>query len=327
MTEKAPVPEMPPRKKLGHKEQIAFVRPVTYQDGRAKDLEAFQFYNGVLDFTVLKSKCLDISDMRFRGINMGFLARSGLMAPQPFDCDNDADPQAGLMGGFLFTCGLSNAGIRCEEGGIRYPFHGEIRSAPAEYCRADFDFDSGRLYVEGTVKEATLQGRHLTLRRRIETSYMESGLTLTDEIVNEGYRPEPLLLIYHINFGWPLLDESTRVSLPTDTPRPERMGAPVDNCEEVVIPHDPIADENGVVTCRVENESRALGAVLRFRKAELPVLGEWRSEASGDYVTGLEPGLCGVEGRAELLRQGRARILQPGEKLTTHLSIEFYNLP
>ena len=315
------------KKKIGHLDQAAFVRPITYQDGRAKGLDALQFYNGVLDFTVLKNRCMDIGDMRYKGMNMTFLAKSGLMAPQIFDLDNCLDQQSGLMGGFLFTCGLSNAGIRCEEGDIKYPFHGQIRSAPAENCNYGVDDEDGiKLYAQGKMSEAVLQAIHLSLKRRIETSYMRAGFTITDVITNESYRDEPVLLIYHINYGWPFLDEGTRVIIPTDAERREAMGAPVDNAEELVLAHDVKADENGTVVCRVENKKLGIGASLTYSKNELPCFGEWRSEASGDYVTGFEPGLCGVEGREALLKNGKARILKPGEKIVTHLSFDFYDL-
>jgi len=304
------------------------VRPISYTDGRAKGLDALQFYNGVLDFTVLKNRCMDIGDMRYKGTNMTFLARSGLMGPQIFDLDNALDQQSGLMGGFLFTCGLSNAGIRCQDGDIRYPFHGQIRTAPAEGCICGREEENGSisLYAQGKMQEAVLQGIHLSLKRRIETEYMRPGFSITDIITNEGYRDEPLLLIYHINYGWPLLDEGTKVIIPGRLERREEMGAPIDNCEELVLAHDVSADENGKVVCRVENEALGLGASLTYSKDELPCFGEWRSEASGDYVTGFEPGLCGVEGREALLRSGKARILKPGEQIQVHLDFDFYEL-
>ncbi|MBQ9464632.1 MAG: DUF4432 family protein, partial [Lachnospiraceae bacterium] len=143
-----------------------------------------------------------------------------------------------------------------------------------------------------------------TLRRRVETRRMQPGFSISDIITNEGWRPEPLLLIYHTNFGWPLLDEDTRIVIPCGLERDERMGPPEDGAEETVTPIDAQTDEDGYVTLRVENARLGMGVSMKYRKADLPALGEWRSNASGDYVLGLEPGLCGVEGRAELKKQG-----------------------
>ena len=316
------------KRKLGHLDQAAFVRPITYTDGRANGLEALQFYNGVIDFTVLKSKCLDIGDMRYKGTNIAFLAKSGLMAPQDFDLDMGLDQQSGLACGFMFTCGLSNAGARCEDNGVLYPFHGQIRSTPAEGCSfgVEEEADGIRLFAKGTMREAVLQSRHLSIKRKVETAYLRPGFTIMDEITNEGYVDEPVHLIYHTNFGWPMLDEGTRVIIPSNTRGLTPVDAPEPVFEETVTVHDAVTDENGFVTCRVENEKLGIGAAITYKKEELPALGEWRCLACGDYVIGIEPGLCGVDGRAELLKTGRARVLHPGEKITTRVDFTFYDL-
>jgi len=312
------------QRKLGHREQAAFVRSIQYTDGRARGLEALQFYNGVLDFSVLKDKCLDLGDMRYRGVNVAFLAKTGLMAPQSFDLDMDLDQQAGLMCGFMFTCGLSNAGARCEIDGESFPFHGKIRSAPAESLSYGVNPEL-TLFAEGIMREALLQGRNLSLKRRIETMYLQPSFSIHDTITNEGYRLEPVMMIYHINFGWPLLDDNTVIAIPTLTPLSNRFGPPFDRSEEIVTPHDAIADEEGYVICRVENSSLGIGAMVKYKKENLPYLGEWRCVASGDYVLGIEPGLCGVDGRKSMLESGSIRELKAGESLETSLTIQFYD--
>lgn len=312
------------RRKVGHPEQAAFVRSVRYTDGRARGLEALQFYNGVLDFTVLKDKCLDFGDMRYRGVNAAFLAKTGLMAPQCFDLDMHLDQQSGLMGGFMFTCGLSNAGARCEIDGESFPFHGKIRSAPAESLSYGATAER-TLFAEGIMREAVLQGRSLALKRRIETVYQQPSLSIHDTITNEGFGREPVMAIYHINFGWPFLDEDTVITIPSLTPLPDRFGSPCDRCEETVIPHDAVAGEDGYVTCRVENSSLGMGVSVRYKKEELPCLGEWRSSASGDYVLGIEPGLCGIDGRKKMLESGSIRELEAGESIEARLTIRFYD--
>ena len=76
----------------------------------------------------------------------------------------------------------------------------------------------------------------------------------------------------------------------------------------------------------MENEELGIGASITYRKDQLPALGEWRCLASGDYVIGIEPGLCGVDGRTELLKTGRATILKPGESIKTRIEFNFYDL-
>lgn len=65
-------------KKVGNLHQVIDVVPVTYRDGRADNLSAWQIKNGPLAFTVMKDKCLDIAELSYRGINFSFLSKPGM---------------------------------------------------------------------------------------------------------------------------------------------------------------------------------------------------------------------------------------------------------
>ena len=64
-----------------------------------------------------------------------------------------------------------------------------------------------------------------------------------------------------------------------------------------------------------------LAAYVRWRKAELPLLVQWKQMGAGDYVVGLEPGNLPPEGRRRAHEAGRLRLLAPGE--VAHLALEF----
>ena len=172
----------------------------------------------------------------------------------------------------------------------------------------------------------------MVLRRTIETRYGEASITVTDEIENQSYRPEPLMLLYHINLGYPLLDEGTEILLPTRsvTPRDETsrghenrwnvMDAPKDNEPEYVFIHEPIADEQGRVVVCVLNEKLGLGLRLTYTAANLPRFMEWKSTASGDYVVGLEPANSAVYGRPYHEAHGDVHQLAPFARETNVLT-------
>ena len=52
------------------------------------------------------------------------------------------------------------------------------------------------------------------------------------------------------------------------------------------------------------------------------MLTEWKSPASGDYVVGLEPGNCHVEGAAAERARGTLRMLKPMEVKRATLTFE-----
>lgn len=130
--------------------------------------------------------------------------------------------QRSIMGGLLFTCGLENIGGPCSLEGKEYPMHGRIRTTPAEHvgadiCRTGEDYT---LTLTGELREAELFGENIVLRRKITTVYGEHKICIEDRISNEGFRREPMMLLYHINAGYPLLSEKSRIILPTRKVRP-----------------------------------------------------------------------------------------------------------
>lgn len=56
--------------KVGSMQQLMYVRPVTYEEGRARGMRAYEVKNGPLRFGVMADKCLDITDVSFLGHNV-----------------------------------------------------------------------------------------------------------------------------------------------------------------------------------------------------------------------------------------------------------------
>ena len=320
-------------KKVGSMQQVAYVRPITYQEGRCTGLKAFDVKNNELQYQVLADKCLDVGQLSYKGVNFNFLSKPGLQGRGHYDTHGE-EALRSIMGGLFFTAGLENICAPCTVNGKELPMHGRIRTTPAEHLSADAFWEGERyvLRTSGEMREAELFGENLVLRRSIETRWGEKSLTVTDEFENQGFRPEPLLLLYHINIGYPLLDEGTEILLPTRsvTPRDEAstghemrwnvMDAPKDNEPEYVFIHEPVADENGNVIVCVLNEQLKLGLRLSYTATNLPRFMEWKSTASGDYVVGLEPSNSSVYGRLYHEREGSVHHLAPFAKETNVLT-------
>lgn len=320
-------------KKVGSMQQLAYVRPLEYTEGRSTGLRAFDVKNGPLSYQVLADKCLDVNQFSYRGVNFNFLSKPGLQGRNHYDTHGD-EALRSIMGGLFFTAGLENICAPCTVDGKDYPMHGRARTTPAEHLRSDAVWENGRyvLRTSGEIREAELFGENMVLRRCIETRYGEASVTVTDEIENQAYRPEPLMLLYHINLGYPLLDEGTEILLPTRsvTPRDEAarghedrwnvMDAPKDNEPEYVFIHEPVADEAGRVVVCVLNDKLGLGLRLTYTAAHLPRFMEWKSIASGDYVIGLEPSNSSVYGRPYHEARGSVHHLAPFAKETNVLT-------
>ena len=319
-------------RKIGSMQQAAYVRPVTYGEGRAAGLRAYEVKNGPLYFKVLADKCLDVEEFTYKGVGFNFLSKPGLQGRNHYDT-NGQEAQRSIMGGLFFTAGLENICAPCCLNGKDYPMHGRIRTTPAEHLRADgvWEEDDYVLRVGGEMREAELFGENLLLRRSIETRYGEKTVTVTDIIENQSFRPEPLMLLYHINIGYPLLDEGTELLAPTRSVKARdegskghemdwnRMDGPKDNEPEYVFIHDLARTEEDQTVICVLNDRLSLGLRLEFSCKNLPYFMEWKSTASGDYVLGLEPANSAVYGRPFHEAEGSLHHLPPFETETNVL--------
>lgn len=309
----------------GSMQQLAYVRRVEYGEGRSKGLRAVEVKNGPLRFTAMEDKALDICELEYKGLQLSFLSKPGLNGRNPFDT-HGAEALRSIMGGLFFTCGLENiCAPYTGADGKDYPMHGRMRTSPAEHVCADAEWrgDEYVMTVSGEMREAELFGENLVLRRKITTKLGERSILVEDEIRNEAFRAEPMMLMYHCNLGWPFLSEKCRIILPSKkvTLREDFssvhlaswsvMDAPRDNEPEYVFLHELAADETGETFAAVADGERQLAFVIEFNVTDLPYFMEWKSTAGGDYVLGLEPSNSSVYGRAFHEKSGSLHLLAP----------------
>ena len=62
----------------GHMDQVAGVRQMEFQDGRAAGLRCAMIHNGPLELPLMLDKCLDPAWIRYKGINLSLLTKPGL---------------------------------------------------------------------------------------------------------------------------------------------------------------------------------------------------------------------------------------------------------
>ena len=173
-------------KYMGSMQQAAYVRPLTFAEGRSTGLKAWEVKNGQLSYKVLADKCLDVGELSYRGVNFSFLSKPGLQGRNHYDTAGDEAIRS-IMGGMFFTAGLESICAPCTIDGVDYPMHGRIRTTPAEHLSGDAFWKDGEyhLAVSGEIREAALFGENLVLRRSIETVYGQKTVTVTDRFENE----------------------------------------------------------------------------------------------------------------------------------------------
>ena len=327
------------RKRAGRLEQIAGITPLVFDDGPARGARALRFRTGGgLSFDVLPDRGMDLAAAEYRGVPLAWLSHTGVVAPSLYEPESEGWLRS-FGGGMLVTCGLQNTGPPGERDGERLGLHGRASNTPASNVSREVRWDETgcELLARGEIRESRVFGPNLALRRKISARLGEPKLRIEDEVENEGFGPEPLMLLYHINLGWPLLDETSRLTGPGATGEPPEprdadaqsgletwnwFAAPTPGFAERVFYHSPEANAEGWAEARLENPTLGLALAVRFRPEELPEFVQWTMTGEGTYVLGLEPATCRVGGYEAEEAAGRVIRLEPGEVRRYRLEIE-----
>lgn len=318
---------------LANLDQVATATASTVVGGPAHGCRAVDLrVAGGVDLRVLPDRGLDLGAAWFAGVPLAWISAVGEAAP--LDVLRDADWVTRFGGGLVTTCGLRNVGTPSEGHGQ----HGDIdhrRARDVEVARTR-DGEAVVLRVAGVVEEAGALGPHLRLTRAITTRSGEGRVTITDVTANLGAQPEPAPLLYHVNLGAPLWAPGARLTVDGGAGAPGEVVPRDDDARaglaawDVAPDPDPAAPEQvfehllgggggGEAAATVTNEALGIELTLRWDRATLPRLHQWRHP--GQAVLGLEPANCSVRGRAHDRAEGRLPVLAPGEHRTTRLEL------
>jgi galactose mutarotase-like enzyme len=322
--------------RVGDISQLGGIRNLTLNDGNENGVRAVEVRTGRgFRFVVLPDRGMDISEADHAGRSLCWRSSTGDVAPAFFE------PQGvgwlrGFFGGLLATCGLTYVGPPGTDEGEPLGLHGRITYVPARnvYANGEWQGDEYVMWVQGKVSEASAVAPKITLNRKISTRLGATSLSIEDTIENEGYAPSPFMMLYHINFGFPVVSRETVLLSPSKnvvTVAREKVGDPdlyrrfhdpVAGFQQMVFRHEMVPDPEGYVTAAlVKRGSDALGAYVRYRLKELPHFWQWKMLGAGVYTVALEPANCWVGPRSEARQRGELTFLQPGEVVRQHVRI------
>jgi hypothetical protein len=249
----------------------------------------------------------------------------------------------GWLDGFdelLVRCGLESNGAPDfdENGQLKYPLHGRIANRPAHKVEVAVDRQAGEISVSGVVEETRFLFTSLSLTSTVTLRRGEPCIRIRDEIRNLSGRDAEAQLLYHINFGQPLLDPGSRFIAPAQRVVPRdaraaegiatwnRYAPPVAGYAEQVYFLELIGDDSGATQVLLKNAAEDRGVSVHVNIGQLPCFSLWKNtvaEADG-YVTGLEPGTNFPNPRSFETRRGRVVKLAPDAMAAFDLMLEFH---
>lgn len=311
---------------VGHVSQLCGVRRSVLTEGRARGVESANIWTGSgLEFSVNLSRGMGLGNFRYNGMPLGWISATGDVAPAFYE-SSEGGLDRSYAGGLLHMAGLRQVGAPCEDNGEKLGLHGRICNIPAENVQAEgsWDGDEYRIVVRGIIRETSALGENLVMTRRVSTTMGSRTVEIEDRVCNEAHTITPFMILYHTNFGFPLITEGSHLVIPSseilnaftgDPVEPEIYGtyqAPSEDAEQCIYFHKTLERE-GWSGYMLVNTDLEIGLRVDYLKKNLPRLIHWRDLRLGHNVVEVGPSNCGCFGRAAEREADTLRFLEPGE--------------
>lgn len=328
--------------KISNPLQLGGIETSTLDNGSGRGTRIAWFNTGSgLRYKIVIDRAMDIADAFYNNYSLAWLGHLGITPPQPFS-NLGIDWLKTFGGGLLTTCGLDHVGGPEEDEFGKRGLHGEISNIPAaieSIIQPDPIAGKMEMSITGIIRQTRIFGPSYELRRKISGKLGESRIEIHDEVINRGNMPIPFMVLYHINFGWPLIDQGTKLlwqgswtSREGERSKLFKKGNDFRTCPAPLQDHNgggeeaafitPVADSNGNCICGLHNSKIRLAVALKFNKEQLPWLINWQHWAAHEYVTALEPATNPPIGQAMARKHEQLLFIEPGETRQTNLQLE-----
>ena len=237
----------------------------------------------------------------------------------------------GWLDGFnelMVRCGFEWTGHAVQADGMIYTLHGRAQNTPVSRLIVNvLDKAPYTITVRGLIKENTFKKSNL--ETWVSLSYVPGSkdFIVHDVVTNKSDYTRDYQIIYHSNYGTPILEEGARFVAPVKEISPfndyakkglktwQTYLGPTKNFDEMVFNIYPYADDQGQTQVMVTNQAGDKGAGISFNTSQLPVFTLWKNTDTlkQGYVTGLEPGTSFAYPVTVEREQKRVRQLEPGQ--------------
>lgn len=322
-------------KYIGNLSQIGGCRHYTLSDGWGHGMRATDINTGGgLQYTVLPDRGLDISLASYKGVNLVYLTCNGETHPAFYNQEGSGWLRT-FAGGLLTTCGLTYFGPPCIDDGEQLGLHGRYSTIPVKQFAdlSEWDGNDYHYRVRGIIEEGSLFGRKMRMEREISSVQGQNVIRIKDKITNFGNNPSPYTILYHMNFGFPLLSEYAELvidpleTVPRDADAVQGFKEfrsfikPQPAYAEKVYFHKMKENQDGEATVMLRNIKAGTAVSINFNSIKLPYVTQWKMMGYGEYVLGIEPCNVPCKSRKALREENALPILHPGESTINTLEV------
>ncbi|MHC1769061.1 MAG: aldose 1-epimerase family protein [Verrucomicrobiia bacterium] len=315
------------------------IRKRRLHGGRQEGVDLITIDNGRLAVTVIPTRGMGILKVESPALRLGWNSPvRQVVHPQFVNLQSRGG--LGWLEGFnewLVRCGLESAGApgkdqfitnTGDQAEMDLTLHGKIANIPASEVEVVIErVPPFAIRLRGKVDEAMFYGPKLELWTELVIEPGAMRFQVQDTVTNRGGADQEFELIYHINFGEPLVQAGAafagaakRVTpinahAAKDVAQHASYSGPIPGFVEQVYCMEPLADAQGRTTVLLRNAAGDRAASLAYAVHQLPCFTLWKSTnvAEEGYVTGLEPGTSFPNNRRVEREAGRVPKLTPGE--------------
>ena len=307
------------------------VRKYMLHGGKQHGVEVVDIHNGTMLIQIIPTRGMSVQKVVMGDLRLGWDSPvTAIVHPKFINLESRRG--LGWLEGFnewMVRCGLEflgapgtdkfidNTGDTAE---MELTLHGKISNIPASVLEIVVEQDHPyRITVRGMVEEACLHGPKLELWAEVSTVPGSNTFLISDTITNRSAREQEFGIIYHANYGPPLMEKDARFVAParriapinthaaSDVDSYDRYRGPTPGFAEQVYCLWLWADEKDHTKVAMHNASADKAVSMGYSVGQLPFFTLWKNPVAVEdgYVTGLEPGTGFPRNRSIERKSGR----------------------
>lgn len=305
------------------------VRQTVLHGGKQEGVRVIDIDNGVMQIRLIPSRGMDIAKVQSGDVVLGWESPVKEIV-NPAYIELESRNGLGWLDGFnemMVRCGYEWTGHPGKDGDYLLSLHGRAGNIPASKVIVEIEDKAPyTIKVRGSVYEKTFKFNDYEIWTELEVTPGQKSFALHDTLTNLGDYENEYQVIYHSNFGRPLLGAGAEFEAAVKQVSPfnkrairemktwNQYSGPVKGYDETVYNIYPYGDANKESLAALYNAKKDRGVSVRFNTTQLPVLTMWKNTDTykQGYVTGIEPGTSFAYNRKYQRRLKLVPKVQPG---------------
>jgi len=295
---------------LGYKTGVPFsVEKRRLHGGKQIGVDVIVIENGEMTITLVPTRGMGIHDVKMEGKRILGWTSPVKEIVNPAFINLESRGGLGWLDGFnemLVRCGYEWTGHPgIDDNGQLLSLHGRIQNTPASIVKVIIDdTPPHKITIQGEVSERTFKKAELVTMTEFQVEPGTHHFSLHDSLTNMADYDDEYQIIYHSNFGQPILEKGAKVTAAASEISPFNTYAkaglkdwqtylgPTKGYDEMVFNLKPIGDNEGNSIVVLHNRKADRGVAVAYNVKQLPVLTLWKNTDTiqQGYVTGIEPG-------------------------------------